>query len=306
LSFWHDQWANWPANVRREWVQSTMNRMFPFLHDQGMIKSVCTVDNVRLNFREVIAKGLWLFVNIPYPLLTDTNATLLGNLIITNLFYACMQRPLGGRQYRLILDEARFFTSGPLDVILETSRAYNLWLTMIVQSLDQLVRNREGRLDYHLRQTAANLVRYFTVFHNTNPEDTRLLAELMFPLTGTVEIGTRPNGWPDRMTIAAELDEHKRRFARLQQREAYIFDKLSGDARVWITPHVRLKMPTSAQLAQFEGAHLKTLGVPGEQIGEEISQRQERIRRFLAYATQAKRSIPPAKIGERLDMIEGG
>lgn len=300
LSFWRDQWASWPAFVRRQWVQSTMNRMFPFLHDRGMINSVCTVDNARLDFREVVEKGKWLFVNVPYPLLTDTNATLLGNLIITNLFYACMQRPMGGRQYRLILDEARFFTSGPLDVILETSRAYNLWLTLVVQSMDQLVRNREGRLDLHLRQTAANLVRYFTVFHNTNPEDTRLLAELMFPVTGTVEIGQRPNGWPDRMPILAEIDEHRRRFAKLQHREAYIFDKLSGEARVWITPQVRLKMPTSTQLAQFEEAHLKSSGVPGEQIAAEISQRQERIRRFLDYATQGKRPIPPPRIAERI------
>ena len=50
-------------------------------------------------------------------------------MIITKLFYACMQRQ-PTHDYRLILDEARFFNTGPLDAILDTSRHYRLWITL--------------------------------------------------------------------------------------------------------------------------------------------------------------------------------
>ena len=166
-SFWRDQWSNWPVFARREWVQSTDGRIFQYLFDERMLYTVCTAEHARLSFRRLIDEGYWLFVNIPYPLLSDTITTLLGNLLITKIFYACMQRPPGQRPYRLILDEARFFNTGPLDMLLETSRAYNLWLTLVVQSLTQMARAREGYLDHHLIDTVLGNVRYWSVFHNS-------------------------------------------------------------------------------------------------------------------------------------------
>jgi type IV secretory pathway TraG/TraD family ATPase VirD4 len=140
-SFWQEQWPTWTANARREWVQSTEGRIFQYLFDERLLMSVCAAEHNDLDFRRLIADGYWLFVNLPYALLSDTITTLMGNLIATRLFYAAMQRPPGSAPYRLILDEARFFNSGPRDVILETARAYNLWLTLVVQSLDQMCRS---------------------------------------------------------------------------------------------------------------------------------------------------------------------
>lgn len=182
LAFWRDQWSTWTPPARREWVQSTEGRIFQYLFDERVLSTLCTVENSVLDFRQLIDQGYWLFVNLPYALMSDTVTTLMGNMIATRILYACLQRPPKSRPYRLILDEARFFNSGPLDILLETSRASNLWLTLVVQSIDQLCRSREGRMDERLKETVLNLCRYFSIFHNV--QDGETLAHIMFPLPG--------------------------------------------------------------------------------------------------------------------------
>ena len=70
--------------------------------------------------------------------------------------------------------------------------AYNLWLTLILQDLGQLARNREGFVNWHLRLTALNNCRYFSVFQDA--ADAQDLARLMFPITGQVTMGVKTSG----------------------------------------------------------------------------------------------------------------
>jgi len=296
LSFWRDQWPTWTGNARREWVQSTEGRIFQYLFDERLLLTVCTVENAVLDFRELVDDGYWLFANIPYQLLSDTITMLLGNMLITKIFYACMQRPPGERQYRLILDEARFFNTGPLDVIFETSRAYNLWLTLVVQSLDQMARVREGGFDYRLRETAINNARYFSVFHDV--ADSELFAKLMFPVTGQVTTGVRMSGDPEYLPVAAEQDEHMRRFHRLRHREMVFYDKLSGEPpTVWRTPEVVMGEVEQRKLDLFEAEHMRVIGRPASEIRREVRERQEQLRRLLGSEGRVARRLPAARFG---------
>ena len=293
LSFWRDQWPTWTPTAQREWVQSTEGRIFQYLFDERLLLTVCTTENSRLDFRKLVDGGYWLFVNIPYQLLSDTISTLLGNLLIAKIFYACMQRPPGARAYRLILDEARFFNTGPLEVLLETSRAYNLWLTMVVQSLEQMCRSIEGRVDARLKETAINNVRYWSVFHNST--DGRTLANLMFPLTGRVATGVRVSGDQDWLPVAAEQDQNERSFMQLGPRQVVWYDKLGGSPQVWRTPEVRMRQPEQGRLDLFEAAHLQVTGKPAAEIKREIMERQRRLREMLEGTPPAGpgRSAPP-------------
>ncbi len=285
-TFWKDQWPTWTSNARREWVQSTEGRIFQYLFDERLLMTVCSAAHSKLDFRKIVGEGHWLFVNIPYALLSDTVTTLLGNLIATRLFYACMQRRPGSQPYRLILDEARFFNSGPLDVILETSRAYNLWLTLVVQSLNQMCRTISGRVDEHLLETALNNARYFSIFHNT--ADNEALARLMFPITGRAIAGFDWLSWAvDYLPVPAEVNEHERRFMNLGPREMVIWDKLGGTPpEVWRTPAVVMDTPDYDDLAAFEADHLKETGTTILSIHQEIQQRQERIRDLFEEESQ--------------------
>jgi hypothetical protein len=297
-SFWEDQWPTWTPNARREWIQSTEGRIFQYLFDERLLMTVCTAEHGTLNLREVVDRGYWLFVNLPYALLSDTVTTLLGNLLVTRLFYACMQRRPGSPPYRIILDEARFFNSGPLDVILETSRAYDLWLTLVVQSLDQMCRTRSGRLDEHLKETAVNNARYFSVFQNAS--DSELLARLMFPVTGRVIDGYNwKQGSFEYLPVPAEVNEHERYFMDLGHRQVVLWDKLGYEpAQLWITPEVVMEKPNYRELARFEAQHLAETGAPKAEIRDEIQARQERVRAlFKPQAKPRQRTMPHMDFG---------
>jgi len=277
-TFWEDQWPTWTPNARREWVQSTEGRIFQYLFDERLLMTVCATGSHGLDPQRIVREGYWLFVNLPYALLSDTVTTLLGNLISTRLFYACMQRPPGSLPYRLILDEARFFNSGPLDVILETSRAYNLWLTLIMQSLNQMCRTLGGHVDEHLRDTALNNTRYLSVFHNAS--DGEILARLMYPVTGRVIAGYNWHlGSFEYLPVPAEVNEHERRFMRLGYRQVMLWDKMGGEPpNVWITPEVIMDPPDHPTLRRFEAAQLGRTGRSKEAILKQITTRQERVR----------------------------
>ena len=295
-SFWADQWSSWTGNARREWVQSTEGRVFQYLFDERMLFTVCADQTSRLDFRRLVDDGYWLFVNLPYALLSETVTTVLGNLLISKIFQASLHRPPGGRPYRLILDEARFFNSGPLGTLLETSRAYQLWLTMVVQSLTQMARDRSGYLDQHLVETVLNNVRYWSVFRD--PTDAALLGGLMFPLTGQKVVGTRRSGDPEYQPIQAEKQQNERRLMDLGHREVILWDKLTGSPQFWLTPPVRIKPIEGARLDEFEAEHLRATGVPVTEIRAEITARQARVRELLASGEP--RQPPEARFGEEL------
>lgn len=296
LSFWRDQWVTWTPPSRRDWAQSTEGRVYQYLFDERVQTATCSIEHASLDLRAVVNQGKWLFVNLPYAYLSDTHTTLLGNLIITRILYACMQRPPNARPYRLILDEARFFNTGPLDTILETARAYSLWLTLVVQSVDQLCRSREGRLDERLKELVLGLCRYFCIFHNA--QDAELMARLMFPLTGQVPMGLRVNGDWEYLPVLAEQNGHARRFIDLREREMVFFDRLGSEPpRVWRTPEVIMDPPVESALQRFEAAHLQRTGRPVGDIRSEIVARQKRLREtyFGEVEPQAARREPPRK-----------
>ena len=278
-SFWKLQWPTMLPQDRREWVQSSQNRIFQYLFDERCLMTTCAAKNATLDFNRLVDEGYWLFVNIPYHLLSEQIATLIGNLITTKVFYACMQRPPGSRPFRLILDEARFFNTGPLDRLLETSGAYNLWLTLVVQSLDQMCRLREGRTDETLKDTALQNVRYWSVFNMTHPEDAAALSELMLPLTGTRTKGLRASGDPDWQTADVERDQNKRFLMDLKPRQVILYDKFGGFGPLppWQTPEVAMDPPTQARIDMFEARHLQLTGRPAEAIMREILERRAEI-----------------------------
>lgn len=288
--FWEEQWRIWTSHARGEWTQSTLGRIFPYLFDEQARLSVCTVDNGALDLQRVVNDGYWLFVNLPYALLSDTVTTTLGNLLISRILYAAMQRRLDAPPYRLILDEARFFNSGPLTTILETSRAYNLWLTLVVQSVDQLCRSHQGRVDERLKEAVLGLCRYFSVFHD--PQDAETFARLMFPVTGLVPTGVRASGDWDYLPTAAEEEEHRWRFLRLRHREMVFYDKLGNEPpRVWRTPEVIMDPPDEEIVAAFEDAHLRRTGRPLAQMRAEVDERAAQVERAFFQVGRDRKSV---------------
>lgn len=300
-SFWYDQWANWSVRERKRWVQSTEGRIFQYLFNDQMLYTVCTVEHDALDFVDVIDKGYWLFVNIPYQFLDEVITTLLGNLLITRLHYAAMQREPTS-DYRIILDEARFFNSGPLRRIFETSRAYRLWMTLVVQNLDQMCRRASGNIDYGLRDTALNEARYFSIFRSTADRET--FADIIFPPTGEMVRGKRVSGDIDYYPVSAERAQNEYVFMKLAKRQMLFHDKEGAiPTRFWMTRRVQVPEVPPEDIDLFEGYHLRTIGTPSSEIEGEISERQNRIRNLIdpdREPTKQKATLRLPKIGEPL------
>lgn len=102
-------------------MQSSLGRIYQFNFDQRAQMTFCSVENVTLDFEQIVTEGYWLFVNLSFIDIAPDTATLIGNMVISRLAYAALNRT--GKlytPYRLFIDEARFFNSGPLELIMET------------------------------------------------------------------------------------------------------------------------------------------------------------------------------------------
>jgi hypothetical protein len=164
-----------------------------------------------------------------------------------------------------------------------------------------MCRSLSGRVDEHLRETALNNARYFSIFHNA--ADAERLARLIFPVTGRVVAGYNWHlGSFEYLPVPAEINEHERRFLSLGPRQVVLWDKLGGDdAQVWRTPEVIMDPPDYGVLRTFETAHLRRTGTPKAELLAEITARQERVRRLFGAADRpTARAVPHMQFGRPL------
>ncbi len=301
-SFWEHQWGNWTPQAKRDWVQSSEGRIFQYLFDDRMRYTTCTVDNATIDFDRIVEKGYWVFANLPYPYLSDTITTVLGNILITKIFYAAMRRPPTERPYRIYLDEARFFNTGPLSAILDTARAYNLWLTLIVQNLEQLVRYHGGRRDTRLLDSVLTNARYFNAF-KAHESDSLIFARMMFPATGDKVRGIRESGDLDYYSVSAEEAQNMARFNNLGNREVIVYDRqVPGAPRTWSTPSLFIPQIDEEKLTLFEAEHLAVTGRPTYEIDREIRERTEKVMQMILSReeTGEQRMLDEAVFGNEL------
>jgi len=287
--FFEDEWRTMDAHSRREWVEPANNRVLKYLFDSRLLTTLCSTSSKgAIDFRRVLRDGLWLFVNLPYQYLSEFGTTLTGNLIVSRLFYAGLQEWPRRLPYRIILDEGRFFATGPVDIIAETAGAYNLWLSLLVQSLGQLTRGAENA---GLYKTLLNNSRYLFVFNSE--ADDKELSDLLFPVTGQVEAGRRRSGNflydaasynPIFLPVEAERSENRRKLSGLPPRRFYYFDKFSREGPRLLTSPL-LDLPRSVdpdRVAELEAGHLRQTGRPVAEIEEEVLYRRLAVDRIIS------------------------
>ncbi len=299
--FWEQHWANWNANDRKAWVNSTDNRIFQYLFNRKVLYTLCTAKNSTLNFSKLVNDGYWLFVRIPAQTLDEQGTTILGNILLSKIFAACMQRGDGEKRYRLIIDEARFFNTGPLDMILDTANNLGLNLTLIVQNLEQLSRTHDGRVDFRLRDSIMTNCRFFSAFNSPNLSDREILQKLMFPATGELVTGIRSDGNYERMLPGPEEQMYQQAFVQLPKRRVILFDKYSGERpKTWTTPELNVPQIDQSKIAYFEGEHLRNTGTSVNDLEDEVAKRKKEIMEMMGVrisVEEARRIGPPLNLG---------
>jgi hypothetical protein len=302
LDFWYNRWPGISSQDRMEWFQAAYNRVYQYYFDERVALTTCTIDNARLDFQKIADEGYWVLMNIPYKHLSEEKASLIGNFAILQYFYACLRRGQDAPKRYLFLEEAQFFTLAPLDRIMNLARSSNMFLHIIVQNIDQMLRSREGRVDEGLKKAIKGCVRYWNIFHNT--EDANELADLMFSPAGEEQRGLRQSGDVDYYTPQGEENLYARLFKQLPKRQVILWDNLSGTRPFrWKTSTINLPKVPEEQVAMEEGKHLASPlvgGVPAKFIRDEREERKRKVEAMFQTATptansQQTRSTPTAR-----------
>ncbi len=112
-----------------------------------MMRPIIAQQNSAFSLREVMDRKKILLVDLPKGIVGETNAFLLGMILVGKILIAALSRtdmPKEARKdFYLYIDEFQNFTTDSISAILSEARKYNLNLIMAHQYIGQLVRGQD-------------------------------------------------------------------------------------------------------------------------------------------------------------------
>lgn len=147
LNFWNE----FPERdkERLEFIASTVNKLTPFLLDEGMRHIVGQSEN-SFKLRELMDTDKVLLVNLSKGQLGEHNSAILGSVIINLILMAALSRrdkTLKERQahpFHVIVDEYQNFAGDSFSVLQSEARKYAVDLVVAHQFRDQLSEETRG------------------------------------------------------------------------------------------------------------------------------------------------------------------
>lgn len=173
-----DQWNTFNPMKPREFLEyfgSSSNRLLEFLASER-IRRILGQEEGIIRFREVMDEGQVLLVNLSSGRrISEANASLLGALMVNDLFLKARGRPKGSRPFYLYIDECARFISEDIGRILDEGRQFGLHLILAHQHLSQL--KKAGEAVYGAVMTDA---RTKVVFGGLSPEEAEIMGEVLY------------------------------------------------------------------------------------------------------------------------------
>ena len=244
-------------NTRREWVESTLNKVNAFLSDHR-IRQIFTLPKSSFNLRKIIDDKKILLVKLERGRLKG-GADLLGSLILSKIQMAAFSRtdlsPGKRVPFYLYIDEFQNFATKSFIETLSEARKYRLSLILAHQNLSQLPKELRASILANCGTQACFRV---------SREDADLLAK---ELLGTLY--RQPPGWELNIQSLQELPS----------RYCFVKNKAEGGIILIETPEVPFPWQVSAQA----GGELN--GVTEETFKETI----ERARMGADYLIDRKK-----------------
>ncbi|MBT4937299.1 type IV secretion system DNA-binding domain-containing protein [Candidatus Peregrinibacteria bacterium] len=141
LDFWNNEMAKTGQREKEEMIPYFTSKFGPFLTNKTM-RNIIGQPKSAFNIREIMDSGKILLVNLSKGLIGDTNAQLLGLIIVNKISMAAMSRadmPEDQRRpFYLYVDEFQNFATDAFADILSEARKYKLALIMAHQYIAQL------------------------------------------------------------------------------------------------------------------------------------------------------------------------
>jgi len=139
--FWTTEFASYSEKFATEAIAPILNKVGQFTAN-SLIRNIIGQPYSTFNIRRVMDEGKILLINLSTGRVGETNASLLGSMMITSIQLAAMSRadiPEDDRKdFYLYVDEFQNFATESFAVILSEARKYRLSLIMGNQYISQM------------------------------------------------------------------------------------------------------------------------------------------------------------------------
>ena len=143
-SFWVDEFAKYTERMAAEAVPAIQNKVGQFTSNP-LIRNIVGQSRSSLDFRRLMDEKKILIINLSKGRMGESNANLIGSMLITKLYLTAMSRAnLSGAELRTLppfyffVDEFQSFANESFANILSEARKYKLSLTIAHQYIEQM------------------------------------------------------------------------------------------------------------------------------------------------------------------------
>lgn len=177
-SFWVDEFAKYTERFAAEATPAIQNKVGQFTSNP-LIRNIVGQPKSTFDFREMMDQKKILIINLSKGRIGESNANLLGSMIITKLYLSAMSRADAEAStlaklpsFFLYVDEFQSFANESFADILSEARKYKLALTIAHQYIEQMPEEVRAAVFGNVGTT---------ITFRVGPFDAEILEKVFFP-----------------------------------------------------------------------------------------------------------------------------
>jgi hypothetical protein len=196
-NFWTNEFAAWSEKFDSEAIMPILNKVAQFVSSPMIRNIVCQTEN-KMNLADIMNNRKILLVKLSKGQLGESNANLIGAMMITRIYQVAMMRAELREDERVpfsvYIDEFQNFATDTFENILSEVRKYKLNITVAHQYMDQL----SSSLRRTIFGNVANIISF-----RVGAEDAAVLAKEYEPVFTIPDI---MNLWVREMYLKINVD----------------------------------------------------------------------------------------------------
>jgi hypothetical protein len=196
-NFWTNEFAAWSEKFDSEAIMPILNKVAQFVSSPMIRNIVCQTEN-KMNLTDIMNNRKILLVKLSKGQLWESNANLIGAMMITRIYQVAMMRAEMREDERVpfsvYIDEFQNFATDTFENILSEVRKYKLNITVAHQYMDQL----SSSLRRTIFGNVANIISF-----RVGAEDAAVLAKEYEPVFTIPDI---MNLWVREMYLKINVD----------------------------------------------------------------------------------------------------
>lgn len=270
-AFWVNEYEEWRDKFKDEAIAPIQNKIGQFI-STPVVRNIIGQSKSTINVFDIMNDGKILLVNVSKGRLGEDNAALLGNIIITKIQLATMQRvrlPEDKRKdFYLYIDEFQNFVNDSFSKVLSEARKYHLNLILAHQYIAQLTTTESSTMHGAVFGNVGTMV----VFR-VSSDDAKFLEKEFEPEFNAQDLVHLPNyhiylrlmidGIVSRPFSAVTLPPIKiNREAKVDEKVINMSRQLYAREREEVEEEIALWSSILQQLPEEEGKEVQELALP--------------------------------------------